>query len=117
MKELPELVRNNPDVTFIQIFVEGSRNKTESNDEGEKESTIDTIRSFYEASDASIDPAQEKDWLILQKNEDIKKEHSCRAISPRMCSVFLLFPYLFQGHIDTDIGIQHIHDQKNSLSC
>jgi len=72
MKELPELVRNNPEITFIQIFVEGSRNKVESDDEDMKESTVDTIQSFYEASDTDIDPAQVKDWLILQENEDIQ---------------------------------------------
>ena len=72
MKELPELVRSNPDVDFVQIFVEGSRYKVESDDEGEKKTAIDTIQSFYEASDTDIDPAQVKDWLILQENEDIQ---------------------------------------------
>ncbi len=51
MKELPELVRNNPDVTFIQIFVEESRNKTESNDAEIANTFTAVVSVFYSGRD------------------------------------------------------------------
>lgn len=63
---LSNIISNNSDVTFVQAFIEGAKEDSVTDDNGNVV-TKDTIKEFYDESKASME-----DRIIVQENEALQ---------------------------------------------